>query len=232
MKVIQNTPQKMIIRSDISDSLANALRRSVLEIPTLAIDEVEIFKNDSALYDEFLAHRLGLVPLKTDSKMNSKTKIEMKLSKTGPATVHAKDLKGGAEVIYSDIPLVLLEKDQELELVATARLGTGLEHAKYTPGLFHYKSLLEIDSKDAHISRIVQESKGFIKPEKVKDVWICDLSEATIEEIEKISKASIKNSKELLIFIESFGQMSAQDILIKAIGALEGNISEFEKALK
>ena len=61
---------------------------------------------------------------------------------------------------------------------------------------------------------------------------ICDLSEATIEEIEKISKASIKNSKELLIFIESFGQMSAQDILIKAIGALEGNISEFEKALK
>ena len=49
-------------------SLANGLRRVLLsEIPTMAIDLVEIEDNSSVLTDEFLVHRLGLVPLTTGS---------------------------------------------------------------------------------------------------------------------------------------------------------------------
>ena len=60
MEIIQKTAEKLILRMPANESLANAIRRSVSEVPTLAIEEVEIFKNDSALYDEMLAHRLGL----------------------------------------------------------------------------------------------------------------------------------------------------------------------------
>ena len=100
MKVIKKSPERIVIRTDMSYNLINAIRRSVDEIPTLAVDEVEFFKNDSALYDEFLAHRLGLVPLRTDSKMGTKTSIDLKLKKVGPDTVYSKDLRGGAKVIF------------------------------------------------------------------------------------------------------------------------------------
>ena len=70
MEMISKTPEKIVFRTDANYSILNAIRRSVEEVPTLAIDEVEIFKNDSALYDEVLAHRIGLVPLKTESKVS------------------------------------------------------------------------------------------------------------------------------------------------------------------
>jgi len=148
MEVVTKTPEKLVLRLDISESLANAIRRSVAEVPTLAIDEVEIFRNDSALYDEVVSHRLGLVPLKTDKSMNSKTKIDLKIKKSGPGMVYASDLQGDAELVEPKIPITLLGKDHQIELIATATLGKGINHAKHIPGLCYYRHVLEVASSN------------------------------------------------------------------------------------
>lgn len=50
--------------TDTDVSVANALRRIMMaEVPTLAIDVVNVEDNDSVLFDEFLAHRMGLLPM-------------------------------------------------------------------------------------------------------------------------------------------------------------------------
>lgn len=231
MDIITNTPEKLLFRATISESLANALRRSVAEVPTLAIDEVEIYKNDSALYDEMIAHRLGLVPLKTEAKMSGKTKIELKLSKTGPCTVYSGDLEGNADVVYADIPLTILKEGHKLELVATAILGKGTDHAKYIPGLAYYRHLLSVKSSPA-IDALIQKAKGLVKPVKSGSKWTCDLDENTQEAITKLDAEAMTLHEDILFILESYGNMPAKDIFTKAIGVLNDNLDEIVKAFK
>ena len=140
VKLIKQSDEELELVIEADHALLNALRRSSFEIPILAIDEVEFFKNDSVLYDEIIAHRLGLIPLRALSifikqdecsckgKGCRKCTTQISLEAKGPGMIYSGDLKcKGCEPVFKDMPLVWLEPNQELMFNATARLGTALE---------------------------------------------------------------------------------------------------------
>jgi DNA-directed RNA polymerase II subunit RPB3 len=72
--------QMQISRTDAS--VVNALRRTLLaETATLAIDIVEIEENSSVLNDEYLAHRLGLVPIVSNIVVQNMQSIQEGMSR-------------------------------------------------------------------------------------------------------------------------------------------------------
>ncbi|MDG6952655.1 MAG: DNA-directed RNA polymerase subunit D [Nitrososphaerota archaeon] len=138
----------------VDRSYANAIRRfCISEVPSMAIDDVVILENSSVLYDEILAHRLGMIPIKTDlEKYNlpeacdcgnplgcHKCRVLFVLDAKGKdkvSTVTSGDLVSeDREVrpVSESIPLVKLAAGQSVKLEAYARLGRGKEHAKWQP---------------------------------------------------------------------------------------------------
>ena len=136
----------------VDRSYANAVRRfCISEVPSMAIDDVVILENSSVLYDETLAHRLGMIPIKTDLERYvlpekcdcgsplgcNKCRVLFVLEATGKervSTVLSGDLVSEDREIRpvsETIPIVKLAHGQTIKLEAYARLGKGKEHAKW-----------------------------------------------------------------------------------------------------
>ena len=236
-KLIENSSEKFSVITDLDISLANAVRRSVGEINVLAIEEVDIYKNDSSLYDEIIAHRLGLIPLK-NQKLKKDDVLEFKLhvkSKDDGTMVLSGDLSGEI-VAYSEIPIVLLGEGQELKIVAKAKMGKGAIHSKYVPGLIFYHHVPKIKiAKEGELQNELAE----IYPEafkldssgnlKVQEVVTADLDS---EDVETFPGVEVESTKNLFFAIESWGQIEAKEIFSEASKALKVNLSEVSKVLK
>ncbi|MEM0465139.1 MAG: hypothetical protein QXW97_00360 [Candidatus Pacearchaeota archaeon] len=210
--------QKMSFITDINISLANAIRRSVLEIPIMAIDEIEIIKNDSALYDEIIAHRIGLIPIKTDKNIKE---IKFKIKETGPKTVYSSDIKPDVGTNYK-LPIVILDNEQELEMICEARLGKGIDHIKYSPGLLYYKHNIDPEIIDFVI--IDENGKVSYDEEEIELKKLSDIQKQKIKKLESVN--------EIIFFVESWGQIPVKDIIPKAAEALDENLKELSKEIK
>lgn len=156
LKFLQKEESRLsFIISDTNAAFVNALRRAVIsEVPVMAIEKVIFEKNSSVLPDEVLAHRLGLIPLKTpmnsyllpeecDCNNNDCAKCTafFTLDVKGPKMVYSKDLiPKNLDVVplYQNIPLVKIETGQEIRLECRAKLGKATEHAKWQAGLASY----------------------------------------------------------------------------------------------
>ena len=128
---------------DATDAEANTLRRVMMsKVPTLAIKELEVSKNDSGLFDEVLANRLGQVPFTIPENVDEEDEVSIAVQREGPVDVVADDIQTGndeAEPVNPDAVLVTLKEDQELEFEGTAVLGYGKDHAKHQGGTVGYE---------------------------------------------------------------------------------------------
>jgi DNA-directed RNA polymerase subunit D len=235
METINKKENQVIFKGRMESGIANSIRRYLNRVPTLAIDEVEITKNDSPLYDEAIAHRLGLVPLKMVNVSGKKLpKLKLKVSREGK--VYSEELKG-VEIVYDKIPITTLSNEKELEITATTNLGMGEEHSKYSPGILSYRKVAEI-TMDKKFSDKVKElcpnnpisekgDKIIVRDDKEKEVL--DLCEG-IANIEG-KKAEVNFNDELVLNLESFGQIDIKQILKKAIEELKKDLSATAKKI-
>ena len=239
MKLINKKDNQITFQSEISESLANAIRRYISEVLVLAVDEVEISKNDSPLYDETVAHRIGLIPLKTDKKINEKTTGKLKINSKKEGYIYSGEFKGDVDVVYENIPITTLAKNQEIEIVADVKAGKGSEHAKFIPGLMFYRNFVDIkidkdcpqEVIDVCPQKILSSEGGKVV---VKDAYKCDVCEACVEKCVKKGKHSINltPTKDLIITLESFGQLDIKEIFKESIDILKKDLAEVSKKIK
>lgn len=237
----------------INPVIANTIRRLIVnEVPVMAIETIEFNKNDSVLYDETIAHRLGLVPLTTDLKSYNLPKeckcegkgcqscqLKLVLKVKGPCIVYSSELKSQdpkVKPFYDGIPIVKLLKDQDLVLEATAILGKGVDHMKFSPGLVVYRGYPEfIIKQNSNIKNFVEKCpKGLCKADgrKIEIIDILKWNEACFDYAQE-NNIDIKLSEEDYIFeIESWGQLIVKEMLLNSLKIFDEKLDEFSKLLK
>jgi len=218
--------QCVMVVDGVSHTMLSAVRRTMISrVHRMAIEEVDFhigplgfsedegveYESVAPLYDEIIAHRLGMVPVPTDFSIyrpRNECKcggegcpmctIMYSINKRGPCTVYSGDLEpvGGDEDtrIKDDlIPIVKLKNDQAMLVYATAEMGNGGMHAKWQAtqavGYQHYP-VIALDKKISDHDRAsimncpqkVFEENG--KKITVKNLEACNQCMSCVEDCE------------------------------------------------
>ena len=172
--ISQNDEKVSVKLKGIPLQYSNALRRICLNgIPIYAIDTVDVLVNSSVLADEGIAHRLGLIPIKTElsavQQNNESDKIMFTLDSgetNQTRTILSGELKSQDETIKpisDNIPIITLAPGQRLKIEAYARLGRGTEHAKWNSA--NISTLTESEKDDERVLTV--ETTGSLEPHDI-----------------------------------------------------------------
>ena len=250
----KNNEKIKFVIGGIDSALAGELRRIMMsEIPTLAIEWVDFVKNNSVLWDEIIASRLGLIPLffrpksyksKKDCRCGGKgcthCQVTLSLVKKGPCVVYSKDLIPSdkkVKPVYEKIPIVELTGGQEIKFEAIAQLGLGKDHAKWQAAIVGYRAIPNItvskrgDRKE-YADRCPKKVFTFKnKKLKVAKPLECNLCMTCVE----LSKGAIKvvaDEKNFLFKLETTCGLKPKEIVMKSIEILNDKLNEFSKDLR
>ncbi len=259
VKIKELKPKKAVLDfEDTKPYFVNALRRIMIaELPKLAVDDVIIYDNTSALFDEIIAHRLGLIPIPTDlGLLNFKDECTCKgkgcpsctvrytLSKEGEGTVFSGDLQPAEKswsITEDKIPIVELYGDQRLILEAEAVLGRGKDHAKWQAVTApSYRMIADISfdkKKEEDVKKFIEKlPKDLVKIKKDK-LELSDEKKIPVLESymdkENVDFIKIKRDPTKFTFkLETDGSLKAKDAILESAKMLEDTYKELSKELK
>ena len=269
---MEDTRAKFILKNS-SPAMANALRRTMLQdIPKMAIDKVDFhlgpimqddkeYESVTSLFDEIIAHRLGLVPVPTTDQFTFQKdcscggvgcpgcSIMYSLNKVGPGTVLSGDLLplGDSTLKVKDefIPIVELTDSQAVLIYATAVMGTAKQHVKWQAAFgvgYSYMPVIEIDAAKAADSDVrdyaVKTYPGLFKAEDgklvVDDIYRASRYGKAVQQdpvLQDVVSIDWDDSKFIFKF-ETDGSLTAQQVLDKAVEILAATASEFTAAVE
>ncbi len=249
-----------LILEDVDPNFANALRRTlVTSVPKMAIEDVEFHlgpirgeegeesESVTPLFDEVIAHRLGMIPIPTDLELFTyrdeckdcagegcpNCTIMYSLNKKGPCMVYSGDLEpvgdSSLKVVDEKIPIVKLGNGQAMLVYATAILGTGKDHAKWqvAQGVgYKFFPVIEVDSDTCDFCGTCAEAcpRGVFsvkkKSIKVKSPLSCNFCMTCVEECPKKCISVEGDRTKIHFHLETDGSIKAIDALRFALDSL------------
>ena len=251
VKILNNAGNELSFMVKGTDNtFMNTLRRMILdEVPTMAIEWVDFKKNDSVMYDEMVALRLGLVPLKTDLKAYTlpercsckgegcaKCQVALILKTKASGMIETDKLKSkdpATVPVYDTIPLTFLEGEQELEFMATAQLGKGKVHAKWSPAhvWFVREAKVTVNNASSQLAQCknryppqIMGSDGKIDVNKINTQTLIDACDGVCDDVVKVEY----HTDSFVLYLESWGQLTQKEIVETAVVELLAKLEEFK----
>lgn len=264
LEVVERTEDSLaLVIRGLPLGLVNAIRRIMIaEVPSMAIDDVLIVENSSFIYDEVLAHRLGLIPLITD--LDSFVKPEdcdcgepLGCGRCRAVLLLDVEAKDSIRIVYSSdlkpdpsnptvrpvnpsIPIAKLAPGQRIKLEAYARLGVGLQHAKwqsvtvcyhrYIASITIYRDRCDGCGRcvDVCYRKVLALVNGIVSPVNTLECTLCNDCAASCP------RAAIEVRPEKDSFylrFETTGSLPPQRIFEEALKILRAKASEFVSKL-
>lgn len=261
LKILESSDKFIRFSIDgITPSIANALRRTLInDIPKLAIERVQfhhgqirdtegnVYDSSLPLFDEVVAHRIGLVPLKTDMKMNFRDEcscegkgcplctVTYSVNKLGPSEVLSSDLQviDNPDLVPADpdIPIVKLSEKQAMLISAEAIMGRGKEHAKWqvTSGVaykYHREFVVEKEANEDWEAVKSQCPDAVLKEDKKSITFTDDIPHRELLKLfEEKGVRIVEDDVNFIFKFETDGSLTAIDALDYALKRIPQRIN-------
>ena len=263
---------------DVNYSFVNSVRRSLVSmVPCLALHEIDFhmgslgsyvdeesgdereYESISAMFNEIVAHRIGMLPIPTDEKTieafgdsigddSKQPDIMYSLHKQGPCTVYSGDLEpvsGDDSLVIpeTNVPIVKLAEGQAILVYAKAKMGNAQKHTKWqcavAPRFYQAPTITVSSGKGSKAIFDLVDKKDFKKKGKLHVIDNPVKAHAALNKLEQLwndkeakESMEVSTKKDHFIFeFETNGAMKASLALEQALKALDGHCNEFASAI-
>jgi len=259
---------------DVNYSFVNSIRRSLVSmVPCLAIHEVDFhmgslgayvdeesgeekeYESISAMFNEIVAHRIGMLPIPTDEKTieafgdsigddSKQPEIMYSLHKQGPCTVYSGDLEPvngdtSLTIPETSVPIVKLAEGQAILVYAKAKMGTAKQHAKWqtavAPRFYQAPTLTVSSGKGSKTVIDVAGKENFKKKGKNHIIEDPVKAHEAIKKLESLwndedaqnAMTITRNKTHFILEFETTGAMEAKLALEQALKSLDTHCKDF-----